>query len=356
MWFFGTTPIKYMEERDEMSRHAVVLFFVLSGYLITYLLMIEKEKFDKIDIRNFYKRRILRIWPLYYVSIILALLVVPFNTFGHDVQFNLEGITLYALFIPNFALMAGYMIPSIAPLWSVGVEEQFYAVWPIFINHFKSIIGFLLLFLFSYVGLKVCLLLTGNVWSKFSINLNFFSYDTMAIGGIAAWLYHKGHKILKILYHPTVQVTCWAFFGISCIAGPLEVHYIINKEVYSIAFAVIILNTSTNPRSLITLKNRWFDFMGKLSYGMYVLHPFVILLVSIPLKHIVPLIPGKPFQFLLIIAFVYPITILAATISYKYFELKFLRLKEQYAKIPSTQSAVETIEPLPIALKELRQL
>ena len=69
MWFFGSKPIHYFEQRDEMSRHAVVLFFVLSGYLITYLLIQEKEKFGRIAIRKFYVRRILRIWPLYYLCV-----------------------------------------------------------------------------------------------------------------------------------------------------------------------------------------------------------------------------------------------------------------------------------------------
>lgn len=184
MWLFGSKPIHYFEQRDEMSRHAVVLFFVLSGYLITYLLIQEKKKFGEIAIQKFYIRRVLRIWPLFYAAILLALLVVLFNKFGHSLDYNLQTIFRYALFIPNFALMAGFMLPTIAPLWSVGVEEQFYALWPVCLNYFKNILAFLAGFLLLYVGVKWILLMTGHVWSQFSINLNFFLMIQWPLAGL----------------------------------------------------------------------------------------------------------------------------------------------------------------------------
>lgn len=341
MWFFGSKPIHYFEQRDEMSRHAVVLFFVLSGYLITYLLMQEKEKFGRIAIKKFYVRRILRIWPLFYAAILLALGIATFQRFGHSPSYNLETIFRYALFIPNFALMAGFMLPTIAPLWSVGIEEQFYALWPICLNYFKNVIAFLLVFLFGYVGLKVFLLATGQVWSPFSVRLNFFSYDTMAIGGVGAWLYARKHRSLKVIYHPIVQIICWGFFVASVVFGPFDIDYIINKEVYSIAFAIIILNVSTNPFSLIKLRHKVFDFLGRISYGIYVLHPFVIVLLSFPMKYIVPRIPGKPLQLLFIGSVTVPLTILAAWLSFRYFESRFLKRKEKFSRVRSTNDKTE---------------
>jgi peptidoglycan/LPS O-acetylase OafA/YrhL len=341
MWFFGSTPIDYFERRDEMSRHAVVLFFVLSGYLITFLLLKEKERFGTIDIKKFYLRRILRIWPLFYAALVLALLIVPFNTFGHTVSYNIETVGYYALFVPNFAMMAGFMLPTIVPLWSVGVEEQFYAIWPVCMNLFKNTFLFLAGFLFLYIVLKLIFLLTGNVWTKFSINLNYFSYDTMAIGGIAAWCYATNQRILRLLYHPFLQAISWLFFIASCIFGPFDIHYIINKEIYSIAFAIIILNVSTNPKTMIGLKSKIFDFLGKISYGMYVLHPFVIVLLAVPLKHVIPSISAKPLQIAVIALFVIPITILFAWLSFRYFELTFLKRKENFSRVPSTNDKRE---------------
>jgi len=338
MWFYGSTPVHYFEKRDEMSRHAVVLFFVLSGYLITYLLIKEKERFGTIAIRKFYVRRILRIWPLFYAALILAVLVIPFNKFGQSVSYNLKSIGLYALFIPNFALMSGFKLPTIAPLWSIGVEEQFYAAWPVCLKHIRNIFLFLIVFLFTCIAIKVALLITGNVWSTFSINFNFFSYDTLAIGGIAAWLYANNHPALKILYHPVLQIASWLFFAVSCVLGPFDIHYIINKEIYSIAFAIIILNVSTNPAALLKLRGKILDFLGRISYGMYVLHPFIIILTAIPLKYIVPAIRNKPLQLLFINAVVVPLTVVVAWLSFRFFESKFLKRKEQFSKVLSVNS------------------
>jgi peptidoglycan/LPS O-acetylase OafA/YrhL len=240
--------------------------------------------------------------------------------------------------------MAGFAMPTIAPLWSIGVEVQFYALWPVFLKYVRNIFLFLVIFLLAYIAVKIALLVTGNVWSSFSINFNYFSYDTLAIGGIAAWLYVKQHKTLKILYHPFLQIASWLFFVVSCIAGPFNFHYIINKEIYSIAFAIIILNVSTNPGTLIKLRGRIPDFVGRISYGMYVLHPFVIVLATIPLKYIVPGIPGKPLQFIFISAFVVPLTVLVAHLSFNYFESIFLRRKEGFSRIPSTNKALNPKE------------
>jgi peptidoglycan/LPS O-acetylase OafA/YrhL len=117
--------------------------------------------------------------------------------------------------------MAGFKLPTIAPLWSIGVEEQFYAVWPVVLKAVKNVFLFLVIFLFTYIALKLALVLTGNIWSPFSINLNYFSYDTLAIGGIAAWLYANQHPALKVLYHPALEITAWLFFITSCVVGPL---------------------------------------------------------------------------------------------------------------------------------------
>ena len=135
-----------------------------------------------------------------------------------------------------------------------------------------------------------------------------------------------------------MQVAAWLFFLASCIFGPVDVHYIINKEIYSIAFAIIILNVGTNPTALIKLRGKLFDFLGKISFGMYVLHPFVILLTAIPLKHIVPAIGSKSLQLLFINAVVVPLTVLVAWLSYRFFESKFLKKKQQYSQVLSTQS------------------
>ena len=124
------------------SALGVVFFFVLSGFLITYLLLKERQSNNSIAIGKLYLRRAFRIWPLYYLIFILGFFVLPyFDVFavpGQDVFFqpNFWGnLTLYALFMPNLAFsIYTTAVPNIGQSWSIGVEEQFYLVWPLLIR------------------------------------------------------------------------------------------------------------------------------------------------------------------------------------------------------------------------------
>ncbi|OOG62401.1 hypothetical protein B0E44_18535, partial [Flavobacterium sp. A45] len=120
----------------------VSLFFVLSGFLITYLLLREKGKYGKINIRLFYLRRVLRIWPLYYLVVLLSLFVLPNLSVFQMPYFHLDLDTNYQLFmvcfmfvffLPN-VLINLKLIPFATQTWSIGTEEQFYLIWPILID------------------------------------------------------------------------------------------------------------------------------------------------------------------------------------------------------------------------------
>ncbi len=119
-----------------MASYGVTMFFALSGFLITYLLLIEKKKKDSIDIKKFYIRRILRIWPLYYFYIIIVLVV--YLIFGID--YNEEMMPFYILLAANIPLIIQSSLPFIGHLWSIGVEEQFYLFWPWIFKKSRSIL------------------------------------------------------------------------------------------------------------------------------------------------------------------------------------------------------------------------
>jgi peptidoglycan/LPS O-acetylase OafA/YrhL len=116
---------------DALGHKAVSFFFVLSGFLITYLLMVENTQTGKIDVRNFYIRRILRIWPLYYFIVLLCLFVLP-NIFDLSVL----GSQIYTKHFPIVTSLLLLVLPNVVrlfqpgivggnQLWSIGVEEQF---------------------------------------------------------------------------------------------------------------------------------------------------------------------------------------------------------------------------------------
>ena len=121
-----------------MGREGVDFFFTLSGFLITYLLLRERERSGRIDLKAFYMRRILRIWPLYFLVLGIGFVVlgvlVPALLGQTYFQFpNVwTGFLLFVFFLPNLAVSL-YPVGLLTPLWSIGIEEQFYLAWaPVF--------------------------------------------------------------------------------------------------------------------------------------------------------------------------------------------------------------------------------
>ncbi|MBM3433039.1 MAG: acyltransferase [Bacteroidetes bacterium] len=103
-----------------LAGYSVTIFFVLSGFRITYLLLIEKEKRGNIQVLKFYARRILRIWPLYYSYLILALIA----SYVYKIDFSDSSVYCYIFFSANIPFILEASIPFLAHYWSIGVMEQ----------------------------------------------------------------------------------------------------------------------------------------------------------------------------------------------------------------------------------------
>jgi peptidoglycan/LPS O-acetylase OafA/YrhL len=185
----------------QSGQNGVSLFFVLSGFLITYLLLQEDRATGTIDIRKFYIRRILRIWPLYYLIVGLGFFVLPWCMEASGLQNALitaywPKLILFLLFLPNLAMVAFPQVPFTAQVWSIGTEEQFYLIWPLLLKKFKSVlpavlsgiaIGIILLRKSLFI-LRDHLAESGfrSGLSLFVEFLNTFNIECMAIGGLGA--------------------------------------------------------------------------------------------------------------------------------------------------------------------------
>jgi len=333
---------------------SVTFFFVLSGYLITFLLLTEKIEYGTISIKNFYIKRILRIWPPYYLTVIIGLFVLPkiavFDNVAYAELYNNFGIKvlLFMLFFPNIVLVKYGVIPFVAPTWSVGVEEQFYLIWPWFLKYFKKylfililvvIAGSLLIKIPYYLSLH-----TTNVntikWLDFIKSFFiYFRIGAMAIGGIGAYLVvFKKDAILNFIYRIDFQI----FINLSllfCLYKGLIVRFL-HPELYSIMFCIIILNVSTNPKSLYKLENKVLNFLGKISFGLYLYHaPLVFLSIRL----------FAPFLFqefnyfwgnILLYSISLALSILVSYLSYQLMEKRFLNLKEKFQKIRSSNKLI----------------
>ncbi len=317
-----------------IAGYGVVLFFVLSGYLITYLLLLEKDKYNDIDLLNFYKRRILRIWPIYYLIIIITIILVLFGVIV-AIDKDLVSITLfYSLFMPNVGYGLGLGLITITPLWSVGVEEQFYAFWPLFLRKVKSVLLFLFSVMFVFLLVKFCFRFFENGIVYKIIRMTDFS--CMAIGGLGAYIVHHKLKVLNIIYHPIIQFIMWGLFTYSIFVKPLYLFEVINHELNSFIYIMIIINVSSNKKTIISLENKLLNFLGRISYGLYVYHMLVIFLIHKFFQNLSINISQSIFTYIAVYSIVLILTVTLANFSYKYFESYFLGLKTKFSKIKTT--------------------
>lgn len=317
-------------EHDDVASVAVTLFFVLSGFLITFLLLREKELFGNISIKQFYIRRILRIWPLYYFAVLLSLLLLPFLDGVEAPRELFFPYLAYFLLFPNLPFVFQCTVSLITPLWSIGIEEQFYAFWPWLVRKSKSL-PWVILFC-------CCLFILPKIYFRITLNETGFSYfassriQCMALGAYGAFWLQNGQAYRTILFHPVSQLLCWLVFLYSAVLGALPIPSVFLHEVYALVFFVIILNVSSNPKNLVNLEYGLLRFLGEISYGIYVYHMFVLLITAHFLRDFFTDTYGDK---ILIYLLVFSGTIAVAWLSYRFFELPFLRRKSKYGRIQS---------------------
>lgn len=323
-----------------IGKLGVVLFFVLSGFLITYLLLTEEYSFQKISIRKFYMRRILRIWPLYFFIITLAFLVLPninlfvLPNFGKDVIYSnlFSKLLLYVIFLPNLVLPLLGIVPYASHTWSIGTEEQYYLVWPVILKYLKKHrISLMILIIASYLAFRFFL---QTHYSNFipykEIFLAFwssFNIDCMAIGGLFAILLFQKNKLLKLIQNDILFYLTIIFTTLLMLKG-IYVPYF-HYEFYSVLFGIIILNFATNQTIKISLENKALNYLGNISYGLYMYHPIGIVLALYICKTM------NIVTNFLIYPFSVALTIILAGLSYQHFESFFLKLKDKFSNINS---------------------
>lgn len=344
---FGLAHLWDLRPIKMLGDLGVILFFSLSGFLITYLLLMEKTHTHKVSIVDFYIRRVLRIWPLYFFLILLGLFVFPsvsFLSIGTASKSMPSGdwwtmVALYLAILPNVAVKLFPAVAFIGHTWSIGVEEQFYYIWPWLVKLSKNIllalISVIVFYLLMLFGLEYMRYLNpdSRFWDVFWNVWMTASIDCMAIGGIFAWLYfHKKQAVLNILYHHFVHI---GTIVLTILMIALGIRFpILHHEIYAVLFSVIILNLSTNPRPIINLENKWMNYLGKVSYGIYMYH---VLCIVMAYKISLAIFGTHNNMMYYVLSIV--LTILISSISYEYMEAKFIHLKAKFSKIVSGDNA-----------------
>jgi len=320
-----------------MAGFGVTIFFALSGFLITYLLLAEKQK-QEINIKNFYVRRILRIWPLYYLYLVAVLIVIFYFGF----RFNGSVLLMYNFFAANFPFVleniphiAESTLPFLRHYWSLGVEEQYYLFWPWVVKKIKSR---LTAFVISFISIFIILKFVFHFLFPQTIIaacFNVIRFDCMLIGSLGAIFYfNKQALFLKLCTSKIAQALAW-FIILLLLLNRFHIASIIDHEIISGVTVILILGQITVKNRLINLDNKICDFLGKISYGMYVIHPLIIFFSARILKGIeMPAV----LKYIFVYSFVTGVTIFISWLSYEYFEKRFLKIKMKYTTVASSNA------------------
>lgn len=308
----------------------VDLFFALSAFLITSLLLKEREETGDIALKFFYIRRILRIWPLYFLVIGVGIVLSHTMANQHLPWYYVAG---YLLFIGNWVHAVFGRPESIAfPLWTVSIEEQFYLIWPLLMKKLERrglIISAIVMFFLATVC-RIGLVLAG-VSGGYIYYGSTARCDAMALGILLALFADQLPKLTRTARLLLVSggVVGWIVSSawLTDQPGPTTMREVAGRLIISLAAGAMLYGCLHSRSKLLT--GSWIVSLGKVSYGLYLLH-LVGLLMAKSLLH-----PISGGAILRAKAIGFVITILLAFASYRWVESPFLRLKDRFARVLS---------------------
>ncbi len=312
----------------------VNFFFVLSGFLITYLLLDERKRNDRIDLRKFYMRRVLRIWPLYFFTVFFGFVVFPVlkHIFG-QIPMESADLTLFLFFLSNFNNI-WYGLPDasmLGVLWSVSIEEQYYLVWPVLLLFFRNRLFLLAIPVLANVLFRYYFHTNGPViqFHTFSVMSNLFVGSLLGamVFGRAAFV----HLISKISY--ALNAVVYIVFGTLIIFRDamlaFPVYNALDNLIFSLFFGWVILEQIYSKQSFFKVGSiAYLEKAGKYTYGLYCLH-FIGILISTNLTKLLGLNQYLAVVLLVETALALVLSHVIAFLSYHYFERPFLRIKSR---------------------------
>ncbi|HEY0975923.1 MAG TPA: acyltransferase [Flavobacteriales bacterium] len=312
----------------------VNVFFVLSGFLITYLLFRERERFERIDVPRFWLRRVLRIWPLYFACVAFGFGVMPLlKAWAGETSTEGASLPLFLTFLSNFDPVDPDA-SNLRVLWSIAVEEQFYLFWPLIVwvvpqRRARSVFGALLLLsivirivrpdgwdLHKHTLACLCELSMGALTAC-------AAFDRTMVERMRTWTTRTAlfplavFAVLFVLGH---RIEHWS-----------EVGYVVQRPLFAATVAFLLLFQCFARNSALLLpEGGLLARAGRISYGLYCLHPIGALIVIQLMqrwgadRNIWQVVLLQPVLALMA-------SWLLAELSFRFLEGPFLRLKERFA-------------------------
>ena len=336
----------------------VNFFFVLSGFLITYLLIKEKMRNGTIHIINFWIRRILRIWPLYFACVLYGFVIFPYTKIMAGAQPNeTANIWYYLGFISNFDYINKGLpdSPGLGVLWSVAIEEQFYLVWPVILSLFAA----------RKFWIPLVIILAGSlVFRAFNDVYKLHEMHTlscigdMALGGLGAWLILQTNWFARKIENVPRIVIIFMYVAFAFVFLFRDEYLLSNywlrvfeRLLISSIMLFIILEQCYTKHSFYKMGNfKTVSRLGLVTYGLYCLH-FILISLLVGLSKKLGTNTGSWQVVLMEPAVSLVLTIIVSFISFRYFETPFLKLKERFdfsrsKAIPQVESGMASDKPI----------
>ena len=317
----------------QYGRTGVDLFFVLSGFLITGILLDTKHLPGYFT--NFYARRALRIWPVYYGILFLFFVLLPMLFPRHFFLTARNSWPYYATYTQNL-FYNFYHSEPLTPTWSLAVEEQYYMFWApvVFLCGRKSLRNTLL----GMIAFSFCFRIISSYRGApldFVHNFTLCRLEPLAAGGLAAlWLRSEKCTPAKWARGGMIAFT----IGLAGVAIAL-VDWGIDGPIYSYPFlaaafaGTLALSLTANPATTFVgraLTQRWLVYTGRISYGVYLIHVPIFIGIDVATRKIWGHPPYSHVRQALMILVAFALTYLLASISWFCFEQPILRLKNHF--------------------------
>lgn len=313
-------------------------FFVLSSFLITWKALEEIKLTSNFQFKNFLIRRSLRIWPLYFLIVFIGFLLEYFKSYYFLESEKLPSLWNFILFILNYDIIEnGYnFLFFMVFMWSISVEEQFYVFWAITIKWFNK-------YLFGISFFIIFLSLVFRIYFiNDSLSLNFHTASALGnfgIGALTAILAFKNPNFLNNLQSLNRKTILffYSIIFIFFIKMPVLLEYdffiVIQRVLFSIFFSFIILEQTYCDQSIVKVSRiKYFNFFGKISYGLYCYHGIMITTV---LQISGFLSESLLNSLILFPVFIFVSTLLISHFSYRLYESKFLNFKSKFSFLSS---------------------
>ncbi|MGE0287190.1 MAG: acyltransferase family protein [Bradyrhizobium sp.] len=328
--------------------YGVELFFILSGFLITGILYDARN--ERNYFRNFYMRRVLRIFPLYYGVLALVFVVAPLIPIlrGPSLDYLLDrqwwawlyGVNVY------IAIQGDWSFSYLEHLWSLCIEEHFYLFWPVAVYLMAGRPRLLIVVSLSVALAAMAARLTGSMmglswWTTYVLTP--FRLDGLALGAFLAVAARQPGGLDRLLRAlPWVAAIAAALLVVTFAwtrlvsRGDMELVLPVRASVIQVLLGCLLLWVLVAPReSSISqiFSNRWLMFLGTYSYGLYVYHHFISYYFTVNQTEfeLARWVGSHGAAVALQATVGIAISLAIAYVSYEFFEKRFLRLKRFYA-------------------------